>query len=587
MPGMARCLALIGLSMWLVACGGGGSGPRPSDTIGGVLSGLATGQQVTLLNNGVDSLTVTANGPFTFAAPVTNGGSYSVTVSSQPTGQSCLVSTGNGSSVAANVNNVAVKCTASSYTIGGTLSGLNSGAQIMLDDNGADALTLSTNGTFTFNTQLPYGGSYSVTVSSEPNQQLCSVSSGSGTISGVVTNVQVACESDEQVLYSFLGSPDAATPEAALMMDISGNLYGTTWGGGSGGNGAVFMLAPTASHGYTESVLHSFVGAPDGTRPVAELVMDRSGNLYGTTLSGGGINTDKGTVFKLSPAGGGGYIETVLHSFNGIGFGPGSDGGNPEAGLLLDSVGSLYGTTAEGDIDNAGVVFQLSPGAGGIYTETVLYGFNYTFSGFNDGGEPIAGLIVDSAGNLFGTTAGAGSAFAGAGTVFKLAPGGGNYSESILYNFTGLGDGGGPRAALIMDGAGNLYSTTGAGGTFDYGTVFKLSSNTSGGYDESVLYSFTGGNDGAGPWGGLITDSAGNLFGTTFAGGAHNQGVVFKLSPAAGGGYTESVLYSFTGGNDGGNPEAGLIFDSAGNLCGTTANGGNSNNGVVFKIRLH
>jgi uncharacterized repeat protein (TIGR03803 family) len=156
-----------------------------------------------------------------------------------------------------------------------------------------------------------------------------------------------------------------------------------------------------------------------------------------------------------------------------------------------------------------------------------------------------------------------------------------------LYNFTGLGDGGGPRAALIMDGAGNLYSTTGAGGTFDYGTVFKLSPNAGGGYDESVLYSFTGGNDGAGPWGGLITDSAGNLFGTTFAGGAYHQGVVFKLSPTAGGGYTESVLYSFTGGNDGGNPEAGLIFDSAGNLYGTTANGGSSNNGVVFKIHLH
>jgi uncharacterized repeat protein (TIGR03803 family) len=427
-----------------------------------------------------------------------------------------------------------------------------------------------------------YGASYSVTLRSQPDQQICTVSSGSGTVSSTVTDVQVACESDEQVLHSFTGGVDGANPEAGLIMDNSGNLFGTTWAGGRLGDGAVFKLSAATGGGYTESVLYSFMGGPDGMNPVAGLIMDGAGNLYGTTIMGGG--TDKGVVFELSPATGGGYIESVLVSFNGIGFSTGSNGGNPEAGLILDSAGNLYGTTYEGDIDNAGLVFELSPSTGGGYTESVLYGFNYTYSGITDGADVAGGLVMDSSGNLYGTTQAGGTH--GFGIVFELVPGSGGYTESILYNFMGLSDGGGPQATLLMDSAGNLYGTANNGGSFGYGVAFELSP-TSGGYTESVLYSFTGGVDGAGPWAGLLMDTAGNLYGTTIKGGSHNAGVVFKLSADTSGGYTESVLYSFTGGGDGGTPQAGLIMDGAGNLYGTTANGGSSNEGVVFKIRLH
>jgi uncharacterized repeat protein (TIGR03803 family) len=378
----------------------------------------------------------------------------------------------------------------------------------------------------------------------------------------------------ETVLYSFKGGSDGNEPFAGLIADSSGNLYGTTAFGGASNSGVVFKLSPSG----TETALYSFTNGSDGGSPFAGLIADSSGNLYGTTTSGGASN--RGVVFKLSPGG----AETVLHSFCSL---PGcSDGNDPFAGLIADSSGNLYGTTLGGGASNAGVVFKLSPGG----TETVLY----SFTGGSDGAFPQAGLIADSSGNLYGTTSAGGASGGcgepGCGTVFKLSPSG---TETVLYAFKGFpSDGQGP-AGLIADSNGNLYGTTQVGGTrvvfcpSGCGTVFKLSP----GGTETVLYAFSSFGDGAHPYAGLIADSSGNLYGTTYDGSAPCSeaagcGVVFKLSPDG----TETVLYSFTGGSDGGSPFAGLIADSSGNLYGTTAVGGASGCnvglgcGVVFKL---
>ncbi|MGH9206790.1 MAG: choice-of-anchor tandem repeat GloVer-containing protein, partial [Acidimicrobiales bacterium] len=292
--------------------------------------------------------------------------------------------------------------------------------------------------------------------------------------------------------------------------DSSGNLYGTTGSGGASNDGVVFKLTP----GGTETVLHSFAGgASDGSLPAAGLIADSSGNLYGTTSEGGASNN--GVVFKLSPDG----TETVLHTF----AGGSSDGANPRAGLIADSSGNLYGTTGSGGASNDGVVFKLTPGG----TETVLH----TFMGGGDGAFPLAGLIADSSGNLYGTTESGGGtgciAGFGCGTVFKLSPGG---TETVLYSFKGgPSDGAQPFAGLYADSSGNLYGTTSGGGASRWGTVFKLSPGGT-----ETVYSFTGGSDGGQPVAGLIADSSGNLYGTIEHGGAPGCsggcGVVFKLT---------------------------------------------------------
>src|SRR5258708_503402 len=265
-----------------------------------------------------------------------------------------------------------------------------------------------------------------------------------------------------KVLYNFKGAPDGANPIAALIMDAAGNLYGTTLNGGSptcspGGGpvgcGTVFRLDPSGN----ETVLHSFTGPPDGIEPWAGLLMDAAGNLYGTTLIGGSASGfPYGTVFKLDLVGN----ETVLHNFPNS---PG-DGKFPEAALTMDPAANLYGTSALGGSFGKGIVFKLDPSG----HETVVH----TFTG-SDGAKPFAGLIMDAAGNLYGTTT-AGGPF-GRGTVFKLDPSG---NVAVLPAFTGGSDGSDSHAALIMDAAGNLYGTTDGGGTSGFGTVFKLTVQT-------------------------------------------------------------------------------------------------------------
>jgi uncharacterized repeat protein (TIGR03803 family) len=296
-------------------------------------------------------------------------------------------------------------------------------------------------------------------------------------------------------------------------MDAKGNLYGTTMQGGVGEvYGTVFKLA-----GKKETVLHSFTGSPDGAGPIAGLVMDAKGNLYGTTYYGGGPDPT-GTVFKVSKSG----KETVLYSFCAVSGC--ADGESPYVGLVMDAKGNLYGTTTGGGASGAGTVFKVTSKG----KETVLY----SFTGGADGAYPYAGLVMDAKGNLYGTTyyGGAGGCDLGCGTVFKVTKAG---KETVLYSFAGGTDGATPYAGLVMDAKGNLYGTTYYGGTstncyLDCGTVFKVSSKGK----ETVLYSFTGGTDGAYPYFGfLVMDAKGNLYGTAYAGGSSEEGTVWKLTP--------------------------------------------------------
>jgi len=365
------------------------------------------------------------------------------------------------------------------------------------------------------------------------------------------------------VLHTFSpNGTDGAVPSAGLVQDAKGNLYGTTTAGGQYLYGIAFKLTPAGK----ETVLHAFGNTGDGKTPMAGLLRDSAGNLYGTTLEGGASGA-YGTVFGLNNTG----SEIMLYSFGG----PPNDGGFPQAGLIQDGAGNLYGTTAQGGSVGIGTVFTLNKSGGG---ETVLYNF-CSLQNCADGGYVLAGLLRDAKGNLYGTTNLYGKY--SAGVVFKVDSSG---TETVLYNFCpaqNCPDGSKPAAGLIQDAAGNFYGTTTAGGKHGAGTVFKLSKN----FKETVLYSFKGLKDGGTPMAGVIQDSAGNLYGTTKSGGKHQNGTVFKLTKAG----TESVLHSFTGGKGGGQPLAGLIRDAKGNLYGTASAGGDPSCtppgcGVVFKL---
>jgi uncharacterized repeat protein (TIGR03803 family) len=381
----------------------------------------------------------------------------------------------------------------------------------------------------------------------------------------------------ERVLYSFQGNADGNDPVAGLAIDAAGSLFGTTSGIASSTGGTVFKLTPDGNGGYTETVLYNFTNGADGGNPLGGVVLDAAGNLYGTTASGGSASS--GTVFKLASDGNGGYTQSVLHSFT-----AGTDGSYPHAGVVLDASGNLFGTTQFGGSATMGTVFRLMPGGEGGYSESVLY----NFLGRPDGNNPQAGLILDANGALYGTTFSGGTAYGG--TAFKLSPNGGGYTEAVLYNFTAGADGGDPQAGLVLDSGGNLFGTTSNGGTVSGGTVYKLTPNGSGGYTESVLHNFGIGvfEDGEHPLSALILDAGGNLYGTASTGGSGGRGTAFELTQNGSGVYAESLLYNFPGSPDGNEPEASLIMDASGNLYGTTASGGpahsGSSYGVVFEI---
>jgi uncharacterized repeat protein (TIGR03803 family) len=390
--------------------------------------------------------------------------------------------------------------------------------------------------------------------------------------------------STEKVLYSFCsvsGCGDGAAPDAALIFDAAGNLYGTTSYGGNVtkcehlGCGTVFQLSPGANGTWAEKVIHRF-GSSDGAQPQG-LIFDTVGNLYGTTSAGGTHNV--GTVFEVSRGTKGTWTEKALFSFGG------KNGISPAGELIFDGAGNLYGTTSSGGGEKGGVVFELVRGAKGAWTEKILHSDHLGVGG--PGAYGPGGLTFDTAGNLYGATLGGDE---GDGEIFKLTPhADGSWKQEVLHNFSPPGaPGASPPSGLIFDAAGNLYGVTWAGGTPEggcggsgCGVVFKLTPNGKGTWTETVLNDFNGvsGEQANAP---LIFDSTGDLYGSTADGGVYGWGTVFRLD-----GTGETVLYNFcplSGCADGYNPFASVIFDTAGNLYGTTAGGGANSQGTVFEI---
>jgi len=438
----------------------------------------------------------------------------------------------------------------------------------------------------------------------------------------------------ERPLYTFPGGRHGAIGGNNLVADSAGNIYGTTWAGGNNstscevytgltGCGVVFKLTRGPHGTWEQTVLYTFTGGPDGAVPANGVILDSSGNLYGTTLFGGDKKPANcqavgiypagcGVVFELTPSTSGPWTESVLYRFTG-----GADGSEPFDRLIFGSSGNLYGTTSIGGNDSCsppygcGVVFKLTPGAGGQWSETVLY----TFGNGSDGGFPFTGVTLDAQGNLYGVAEGGGDTSVtcngnpGCGVVFKLTPAQSPpWPESVLYAFAGGADGADPFMYVVLDSAGNVYGTTGAGGNTTgslcigngdsgCGVVFELSPPQSGGnWTETVLYTFCSLEnciDGRFSGEPLVFDPAGNLYGVAYNGGYFFAGVVFKLTPTGEGPWTQNILHAFTGGTDGGGPETNLLLNPAGSLIGVTDFGGNDSEctghspagcGVVFEI---
>jgi uncharacterized repeat protein (TIGR03803 family) len=409
-------------------------------------------------------------------------------------------------------------------------------------------------------------------------------------------------------LYSFKKASMGIGAHSGLVTDRSGALYGTTLFGGPGCGrrdcGTVYKLTKKGGR-WKETVLYAFSGGADGRRPEGDLIIDKSGALYGVTAYGGSCTTEPsggcGVVFKLTPTQSG-YTQSVVYSFQG-----GSDGFFPQAGLLAGKHGVLYGTTSNGGYTGGycsslgcGTVFKLTPAHSG-YTETVIYRFLGTGGGNHDGTDPDSPLITDANGALYGTTAAGGVVGqnqTAAGIVFKLTPSGSIYAETILHTFTGP-DGFGPGGGVIADSSGALYGTTIEGGG-DYlcmgqtgcGVVYKLTPSGPS-YVERTLYAFVGGSDGALPVALSIIDGTGALYGTTLYGGGIASGcfeaedggcgTVFKLTPS-GSNYSESIVHAFAAATDGGNPTAGLLADKHGVLFGTTFYNGSGGGGTAYSL---
>jgi hypothetical protein len=377
-------------------------------------------------------------------------------------------------------------------------------------------------------------------------------------------------------LVSFDDS-DGEEPRGDLLLDANGDLFGTTESE-AGNDGTVFVIeinngTPTG-YASTPNTLFSFSGT-DGSLPLGNLITDGSGDLFGTTY-GGGTN-GLGTVFELVNNGGGDYALNTLVSFSGTGGA--NPGANPFGGLITDGNGDLFGTTYGGGTNGLGTAFELVNNGGGDYALNTLVSFSGT-SGANPGANPFGSLITDGNGNLFGTTYGGGT---GSGTVFELINNDGNYTPSTLVSFDGT-DGSNPHGSLIADANGDLFGTTAQGGA-GYGTVFELVNND-GNYTLNTLVSFDD-TDGSNPQASLIADANGDLFGTTNGGGTNGLGTVFELVNNGGGDYTLNTLVSFSdtsGADPGANPFGSLIADGTGDLFGTTYGGGTNDDGTAFEV---
>jgi len=377
----------------------------------------------------------------------------------------------------------------------------------------------------------------------------------------------------EKVLWNFVGGSDGSGPWSNYFIsDAKGNLYAATAAGGAYSAGVVFMLSPAGK----ETVLYEFKGQSngDGSAPHGRLAFDAKGNLFGTTQSGGTNGT--GTVYELSKHGGA-WIEKVIYNFSASG----SDGTAPSAGLTIAADGTMYSTTPDGGASGAGVIFSLKKTRKG-WKQTVIHSINFP----SEGGFPYEGLMQDAAGNLFGAAPAGGTA--GYGVIYRLSHTQQGWVDTVLYSFTNQnGDGSGLYwIDLISDPSGNIYGATSFGGTNGNGTVWELVySKSKKSYSESILYEFgaNGSGDGANPYGGLVMDSKGDLYGTTLNGGSSNLGAFYKLTKQ-GKTWKETILHSFVGANDGNQPTGNPYMDAKGRLYGMTQTGGTANLGVVYRI---
>jgi uncharacterized repeat protein (TIGR03803 family) len=377
-----------------------------------------------------------------------------------------------------------------------------------------------------------------------------------------------AAAGGEQVLYNFTGGNDGGNAATGLVLDRHGNLYGTTVVGGTSLCGTVFKLAPQANPPWQETVLYNFSCYGDGKNPHGGVTFDPRDNLVGTTVAGGAggscTGDGCGVVFGLKAT-----VESVLHSFT-----AGNDGFGPGGGVVPDTSGNLYGTTPDGGAHSQGTVYEVSP-TGHQWHERVIH----SFTGGRDGGVGSLGLLLrDASGNLYGVAEIGGAH--GAGTVFKLSPA--SKKLTTLYAFKGTPDAGSPYGGLVADASGNLYGTTYYGGANGLGAVFALRPDAKGDYRERVLYSFKGGSDGSSSTSTLAFGAPGDLYGTTSAGGGTcDCGTIFKVNATSG---KEKVLHRFGSGTDGAYPYYGLTKDASGNWYGTTVAGGLFNQGTVFEL---
>jgi len=564
-----------------------------SFTVSGTVSGLTGSEQVTLLANGGNPVTVTKNGAFNFSTPIAENASFSVTVGTQPVGEVCSVTNGFGAGTVANYSKVNVACSASTFTIGGNVAGLAAGEQVTLFNNGANPVAVTSNSGFTFSTPVALGGSYNVTVGTLPVGQVCSVSNGTGSnVSANVVGVGVIC-SGTATSYYVSGNVSGLTGSQQVTLLDNGTDPTTI-----ASNGSFTFAAPIAdSAGYdvsvltepilttcnvtngsgsgnttniigvnisclpsTGSVLSTFLGSPGPGVPSGNIIEGIDGNFYGVTDSGGidasaGGEYDEGALYRITSAG----VTTVLHS-----FGNGSDGAFPE-GNLIQYMGNFYGVTYSGGSYGFGTIYKITPSG----NETVVY----NFPGGAAGSAPTSGLTVGNDGNLYGVTTQGGTN--SVGVFYQLTA-----AEVFtpLYSFgTNANDAINPAHGLILGEDGNFYGISYSGGSSNLGALYQITPSGT----ESVWWSFKGGgSDGANPGSPLIKGLDGYIYGTTNSGGSNNNGTFFRITASG----TESVLYNFGVTSNDGKVPAFLVIGSDGNFYGVTELGGAVASGTIFQI---